>query len=215
MSTEFYDPTNRPPSRQRRPANKRDDAWIKALLQRGEIAHLATRWDEQVFQTPTSYWYDEERQAIYIHSNIAGRLRANIERHTGVCLEVSEYGRFLASNDPLEASVQYRSVIVFGTARVLTDSLDQVRALEGLLAKYFPQLAVGREIMPIGAAALARTSVYAITIDEWSGKENWADVATQTDAWPALESRWLEFDFKPIADANVGEHDEHAEGRRP
>jgi len=197
MSQAYYDPHNHPPSRQRRPANRRDDAWIRALLHRGEIAHIATRWDEQLFQTPTSYWYDAERHAVIFHSNLAGRVRANIERHPGVCVEVSEYGRFLASNDPLEASVQYRSVVVFGTARVVSEPTEQRRALGALLGKYFPQLALGREIMPINDAALARTSVYAIAIDEWSGKENWAEAADQTDAWPALDERWLGFDFKP------------------
>lgn len=199
MPSDYYDPQRHPPSRQRRPANRRDDAWIRALLQRGEIAHVATRWDEQLFQTPTNYWYDEAEHVIVFHSNIAGRVRANLERHPALCLEVSEYGRFLASNDPLEASVQYRSVIVFGRAQVLVDPDAQRRALTGLLGKYFPQLAVGREIMPIGDAALARTSVYAVSIDEWSGKENWAEVADQTDAWPALDATWLGFDFKPDA----------------
>ena len=198
MSLDYYDPHRHPPSRQRRPANRRDDAWIQALLHRGEIAHIATRWDDQLFQTPTSYWYDEARHRIIFHSNIAGRVRANVERHPGVCLEVSEYGRFLASNDPLEASVQYRAVIVFGTVTILTDLDDRRDALTGLLDKYFPQLSIGEEIMPIGDAALARTSVYTIAIDDWSGKENWADVADQTDAWPALDARWLAHEFKPV-----------------
>ncbi len=197
MSLDYYDPQRNPPSRQRRPANRRDDAWIKALLHRGEIAHIATRWDDQLFQTPTSYWYDEARHRIIFHSNIAGRVRANLERHPGVCLEVSEHGRFLASNDPLEASVQYRAAIVFGTASILADADDRRGALTGLLGKYFAPLTVGREIMPISEAALARTSVYAIAIDDWSGKENWADVADQTDAWPALEERWLVHEYKP------------------
>ncbi len=197
MSHDYYDPQRHPPSRQRRPANRRDDAWIRALLQRGEVAHIATRWNDQLFQTPTNFWYDEAHHVVIFHSNIAGRVRANVEQHPGVCLEVSEYGRFLASNDPLEASVQYRSVIVFGTATVISDAAEQRRALAGLLGKYFPQLTIGREIMPISDAALARTSVYAVAIDEWSGKENWAEVADQTDAWPALEEQWLAHEFKP------------------
>lgn len=197
MPLDYYDPQQHSPARQRRPANRRDDAWITALLKRGEIAHIATRWDEQLFQTPTSFWYDADNHTVIFHSNIAGRVRANIERHPGVCLEVSEYGRFLASNDPLEASVQYRSVVVFGTARVLVDPEARRRALAGLLGKYFPQLELGREIMPIGDAALARTSVYAVAIDSWSGKENWAETADQTDAWPTLEERWLKFEFTP------------------
>lgn len=184
-----------PANEQRRPENARDDGWTRAFLARARIGHVATRWDDQPFITPTTFWYDPERREIYFHSNVVGRVWANSERHARVCFEASEFGRFLPSNVALEFSVQYESVVAFGTIRVLEDDEEKRRALEGLLVKYFPALQAGREYRPITAQELKRTSVYAIRIESWSGKQNWPERADQSGEWPALDAQW--FDGKP------------------
>jgi len=33
--------------------------------------------------------------------------------------------------------------------------------------------------------------VYAIQIEEWSGKENWKDRADQSDEWIPLDKEWF------------------------
>jgi nitroimidazol reductase NimA-like FMN-containing flavoprotein (pyridoxamine 5'-phosphate oxidase superfamily) len=175
-----------PANAQRLAKHARDDAWIRDFLRGADLGHIATRWDDQPFITPTTFWYDEERHEILFHSNIAGRIRANIERHSRVCFEASQVGRFLPSNVALEFSNQYRSVIAFGTARILEDPEEKRRALYGLIAKYFPDMSPGEEYRPITDKELAITSVYAIAIESWSGKENWKERAGQSDAWPPL-----------------------------
>lgn len=175
-----------PAHTQRLPEYARDDEWIRDFLQRARIGHIATRWDDQPFITPTTFWYDEDRHEIIFHSNAVGRVRANIERHDRVCFETSESGQFLPSNVALEFSVQYRSVIAFGTARILQDPEEQRRALYGLIGKYFPGMSAGKEYRPITEKELARTSVYAIAIESWSGKENWSEQAEQSDEWTPL-----------------------------
>jgi nitroimidazol reductase NimA-like FMN-containing flavoprotein (pyridoxamine 5'-phosphate oxidase superfamily) len=175
-----------PANAQRLRQHARDDAWIRPFLHRAPIGHVATRWDDQPFITPSTFWYDEDQHQIIFHSNIVGRVRANIERHDRVCFEASEAGRLLPSNVALDFSIQYRSVIVFGTARVLQDPEEQRRALYGLIGKYFPDMSPGQEYRPITDKELARTSVYAIAIESWSGKENWKEQAHQSDEWPPL-----------------------------
>ncbi len=44
----------------------------------------------------------------------------------------------------------------------------------------------GKEFRPITDQELARTTVYALVIDSWSGKENWAGQAEQSLDWPSL-----------------------------
>jgi nitroimidazol reductase NimA-like FMN-containing flavoprotein (pyridoxamine 5'-phosphate oxidase superfamily) len=180
-----------PANQQRRPQYARDDAWTRAFLLRAQVAYVATHWDEQPFLTPTLYWYDPDQQKIFFHSNRLGRLRTNSERHTQVCLAVSEFGKLLPSNIALEFSIQYASVIVFGRLRILTESDEKRFALEGLIQKYFPHLSAGREYRPITAAELLRTTVYALEIDSWSGKENWANKAVQGDEWPPLQEEFF------------------------
>ncbi len=100
-------------------------------------------------------------------------------------------GRFLASNVALELSVQYASVIAFGRVRVLEDPAEKRRALYGLIAKYFPGMRAGHEYRPITDQELDRTSVYAMAVESWSGKENWPEQAEQSDQWLPLNNQIL------------------------
>ena len=137
-----------PANEQRRPKNAMSDEWVKDFLRRAAIGHVATRWDDQPFITPTSFWYDEAQHAIIFHSNIVGRIRANSERHDQVCFEASKYGEFLPSNVALEFTVQYQSVIVFGKIRVIEEAEEKRRALYGLIGKYYPTHDSGQRISP-------------------------------------------------------------------
>jgi uncharacterized protein len=177
---------------QRRPENQRDEDWIRAFLRRGQIAHIAHLSGAQPFITPTNYWFDEESHAIVFHSNLAGRVRSNIEHSPQVCVEVSEYGRLLPANTALEFSIQFRSVMVFGTVKILEDSGECLRALYGLIGKYFPAMQPGREYRPITEKELARTTVYAVQIESWSGKENWPEMADQLPDWPPLPASFYD-----------------------
>lgn len=180
-----------PEQHQRLPEFTRPEAWIRAFLQRAEIGHLAHSREEQPFITPTNFWFDEAQHRLIFHSNRSGRLRDNLAHNPRVCLEASEYGRFLPANTALEFSTQYRSVMVYGRVEVLTDAEECRAALYGLLKKYFPRLRPGQEFRPISDQELARTSVYALQIDSWSGKENWAEQAEQLADWPPLPAEFL------------------------
>jgi len=125
-----------PIAHQRLPEYKRDDDWIRAFLREAKVGHIASAWDNQPFLTPSTFWYDEVNQRIIFHSNIAGRVRANLERNPKICLEASELGKLLPSNIALEFSLQYRSVLVFGTARILEDPEEKRIALYRLIQVY-------------------------------------------------------------------------------
>jgi len=181
-----------PTAYQRRPHLTRDDDWIRLFLKSAKIGHIATSIDGQPFINPTTFWYDEENHQIVFHSNVTGRIRSNIESSPKVSLEASELGRFLPSNVALEFSLQYRSVAVFGTARVVSEPEEARRLLYGLIGKYFPKMTAGKEYREITDKELRATSVYAIQIESWSGKENWDEHAEQSDEWPPLDEKWFE-----------------------
>ena len=181
-----------PTALQRLPEYKRNDDWIRAFLREAKVGHIASARDDQPFLNPSTFWFDEENHQIIFHSNVTGRIRSNIESNSRVCFEASELGKMLPSNVALEFSLQFRSVIVFGNARILTH-LDEIRrVMYGLIQKYFPTMIAGQEYREITDKELKRTSVYAIKIEEWSGKENWKDRADQSDEWPALAEKWFE-----------------------
>ena len=186
------DYTNQSPTaHQRLPEFKRDDDWIRAFLHTAQVGHIASSLNGQPFLNPSIFWFDEENHQIIFHSNVTGRIRSNIESNPKVCFEASELGRMLSSNVALEFSLQYRSVIVFGTARLVTDEAEARRALYGLIQKYFPKMQAGKEYREITVKELKRTSIYAISIEEWSGKENWKERADQSDEWTPLHEKWF------------------------
>ncbi|MCI0524706.1 MAG: pyridoxamine 5'-phosphate oxidase family protein, partial [Acidobacteria bacterium] len=159
-----------PAAFQRRPHLTRDDDWIRAFLREARIGHIATSVDGQPFVNPTTFWFDEANHQIVFHSNVAGRVRSNIESNPKVGLEASELGRFLPSNVALEFSLQFRSVVVFGAARLVGDPAEARQLLYGLIGKYFPAMTAGKEYREITDKELRATSIYAIQIESWSGK---------------------------------------------
>jgi len=190
MSRDYINQT--PTTFQRRPHLSKDDPWIQAFLKEAKVGHVATSIDGQPFINPTTFWFDEQNHQIVFHSNVAGRIRSNIETNPRVSLEASELGKMLPSNVALEFSLQFRSVVVFGSARVVTDPAEARRLLYGLIGKYFPAMTAGKEYREITDKELRATSIYAIKIEEWSGKENWEQRADQSDEWDKLDDKWFE-----------------------
>src|SRR5215208_1207352 len=115
-----------PTALQRLPEYTRDDIWIRAFLREAKVGHIASAQDGQPFLNPSTFWFDEANHQIIFHSNVAGRIRSNIESNSRVAFEASELGKMLPSNVALEFSLQFRSVIIFGTARIVTDP-DEIR----------------------------------------------------------------------------------------
>ena len=156
----------------RRKDRAKDDAWIRAYLQRVPFGMLATEYEGQPFIKPLLFVYDEADNAIYIHGALEGRMRTNLEANPLVSFCVAEMGRLLPADTAMEVGVEYTSVVVFGKVEVLTEA-DQARhGLQLLLDRYFPHLKPGvdyREILP---QELDITAVYRIQISSWSGKED-------------------------------------------
>jgi uncharacterized protein len=151
-----------------------DEEWIKALLHRAPVGVLATLRDGQPFINTNLFVYDEDQQAIYMHTAKVGRTRANIEADERICFSAMEMGRLLPHPEALQFSVEYSSVVVFGRAGVIGDQEEARRALQMLLDKYAPHLRPGRDYRAITDDELARTSAYTIQIELWSGKRETA-----------------------------------------
>ncbi len=181
-----FDPTTLPLTHVRRSDRAVEDvAWIQNFLQRAPVGVLATASGGQPFINSNLFIYDQAAHAIYLHTARTGRTRSNIEsgsvdpsgrlrtdrpEQALVCFHVFEMGRLLPADTALEFSVEYGGVTVFGRGQVVDDSNEARRALQQLLDKYFTHLQPGRDYRPITDDELARTTVYRIDIDDWSGK---------------------------------------------
>ena len=148
-----------------------DEAWIRAMLHRVPVGALATLHNGQPFINSNLFVYDEEEHCIYMHTARVGRTQANVERERAVCFSVSEMGRLLPAAEALQFSVEFAGVTVFGTATIIDEQEEASYALQRLLDKYAPHLRPGRDYRPIVPEELARTAVFRIAIEAWSGKK--------------------------------------------
>lgn len=148
-----------------------DDSAIEALLHRLPVGFVALTDGDQPYLNPNLFWYDAAARRIYFHTAGVGRTRRIVEANPRACFSAAEMGQLLPADTALEFSTEYASVIVFGRARVVDDEAEQRHGLQGLLDKYFPDLRPGVDYRPIIEEELRRTSVYAVEIDAWSGKQ--------------------------------------------
>lgn len=155
-----------------------DEDWMRSFLRQAPVGVLATAYEGQPFINSNLFVYDEAAHAIYLHTANRGRLRFNVEASAAesevgsaaVCFHVFEMGRLLPADTALEFSVEYGGVMVFGQGRVVDDWEEARHGLQLLLDKYFPHLRPGQDYRAIVDEELARTAVYRIDVEAWSGK---------------------------------------------
>jgi nitroimidazol reductase NimA-like FMN-containing flavoprotein (pyridoxamine 5'-phosphate oxidase superfamily) len=151
-----------------------DDEWIASFLTREPMAVVGLVDDGEPYLVNQLFVYDESEDAIFLHGAKTGRTRTVVEGDddTPACLTASRMGRLLPAEMPVDFDVEYESVVVFGTIRVVTDTGRKRRALELLMEQFAPDLTPGEDYEPIADASIERTSVYRIDIEGWSGKRN-------------------------------------------
>lgn len=161
-----------PINRVRRRDRAAGDDWIRSFFQQAPYVVVATECDGQPFINPVVFVYDVETHAIYFHTGRAGRIFANISRNPRVCVNASRMGAVVPSSTAAGYSVEYESAIAFGKAEVLADEEEAARALRLLLEKYDPDREYGVDYQPVTPEQLARTAVYRVRVEAWSGKTN-------------------------------------------
>lgn len=158
------------PAALRRRDRGMDDAWIRAFLRRVPFGHLATVDDGQPFINSNLFVYEESEHALFLHTARTGRTPSNLGRPRRVAFSAAVMGRLLPADEALEFSAEYAGVVVFGTARTLSDPGQKELRLQRILDRYAPHLSPGRDYRPIMGRELERTGVYRVDVEAWSGK---------------------------------------------
>jgi nitroimidazol reductase NimA-like FMN-containing flavoprotein (pyridoxamine 5'-phosphate oxidase superfamily) len=156
----------------RRKERGKDDAWIKAFLERAEFGTMATALGDQPFLVTRNFAYDKAAHAIYMHGAKKGRTYESAVDMPQVCFSASEAGRLLPGKRAMDLGTEFSGVVLFGRLQVV-DGLAEARdGLQLLCDKYFPHLEPQVDYEPITDADLEVTAVLRIDIESWSGKES-------------------------------------------
>lgn len=149
-----------------------DEFWVRSFLHRAPMCTVATVHEGQLFLNSNLFLYDEDAHVLYFHSAGEGRTRSNIEADGRVCVSIAEMGRLLPAERVTDYSVEYASVTLFGTARVVTDPEEVRSVLQRQLDKYFPHKRAGVDYEPFTDLEASRAAVYRIEIEQWSAKRH-------------------------------------------
>ena len=139
-----------------------DKETIHAILDAALVCHIAYVIDGRPYCTPTSFW--REGSHLYWHGSSASRMLRTIDAGSPVCVEVSHIDGFVLARSAFHHSVNYRSVMAFGTAHKLTDEAEIVEALRDFTERLYP----GRwdALRPIQPQEIKATTVLAMDLTE-------------------------------------------------
>ncbi|MGW2648750.1 pyridoxamine 5'-phosphate oxidase family protein [Streptomyces sp. NPDC001393] len=164
-----YTPTDRTvPTRSAGRASY-DRELVHAILDEGYVCHLGFVRDGAPVVLPTLYGRVGER--LYVHGSTGSRpLRMTGEADPGlpVCLTVTHVDGLVLARSAFHHSINYRSVVVHGIARQVTDPEERRLALDTLVDHVVPGRAA--DSRPANKKELAATAVIRLDLDEVSAK---------------------------------------------
>ncbi|MEU0199768.1 MULTISPECIES: pyridoxamine 5'-phosphate oxidase family protein [unclassified Streptomyces] len=146
-----------------------DRELVHAILDEAYVCHLGFVRDGAPVVLPTLYARVGER--LYVHGSTGSRpLRAAGQADPGlpVCLTVTHVDGLVLARSAFHHSINYRSVVVHGVARDVTDPEEKRRALDALVDHVVPGRAA--DSRPANKKELAATAVIRLDLDEVSAK---------------------------------------------
>src|SRR5882762_9006881 len=100
---------------------------INGILDAGFLAHVGFSVDGQPFVIPTLYGRDGE--GLYLHGSAVSRMLRELETGIPTCVTVTLVDGLVLSRSAFDHSMNYRSVVAFGTARKVMDPQQKIKSL--------------------------------------------------------------------------------------
>jgi uncharacterized protein len=166
-------PTARSRARRRPQRVSYDEAAVYAVLDAGVMAHVGYVIDGQPLVTPTAYW--RERRRLFWHGAAASRMLETVGQGAPVCVTVSFLDGLVVGRSGFIHSVNYRSVMAFGRARLVRELGAKRAAMDAFIDRLYPGRAA--TLRPASEAELKQIALVEMTIEEASAKVRDAGVA--------------------------------------
>lgn len=163
-----YPPTDRTVPTRSRERAAYDREVVHAILDEGYVCHLGFVRDGAPVVLPTLYARSGER--LYVHGSTGSRpLRgAGADDGLAVCLTVTHVDGLVLARSAFHHSINYRSVVVHGTAHQVTDPAERSLALDAIVEQAVPGRAA--DSRRADAKELSATAVIRLDLLEVSAK---------------------------------------------
>jgi nitroimidazol reductase NimA-like FMN-containing flavoprotein (pyridoxamine 5'-phosphate oxidase superfamily) len=106
------------------------------VLDEGLICHVGFVHDGAPVVIPTSYGRDGD--VLYLHGSTGSRMMRHLATGPPVCVTVTLLDGLVLARSVMHHSMNYRSAVVFGTARPVTSADERWRAFEAIVDHLVP-----------------------------------------------------------------------------
>ncbi|WP_327638957.1 pyridoxamine 5'-phosphate oxidase family protein [Kribbella sp. NBC_00482] len=170
MTTTPLQPTARTSLRRSKERAATERQALYDVLLDGMFCHLGVVLEGAPLVLPTAYGVDLDRGPdgeLYLHGSVAARSVVAAPEQT-VCVTVTHTDGLVLARSAFHHSVNYRSAVIFGVPRLVTDPDEKQHALNRIVDHLVP----GRSAAVRGPnrKELAKTSVLALSLTEASVK---------------------------------------------
>ena len=139
---------------------------VNRILDEVFLCHVGFVVDSQPYVIPTSYGRDGD--TLYIHGSAASRMLRHLDQGVPVCVTVTLLDGLVLARSVFNHSMNYRSVVILGTATLVSDPAEKLAALRALSERIIPQR--WEDSRQPNEKELKATSVLRLPIDEFSAK---------------------------------------------
>src|ERR1700716_1446212 len=101
---------------------------VNQILDEAFLCHVGFVADGQPFVIPTSFGRDGD--VLYIHGSAASRMLRNLDQGVAVCITVTLLDGLVLARSVFNHSMNYRSVVILGTAKLVDDPSEKLEALK-------------------------------------------------------------------------------------
>lgn len=139
---------------------------IDAILDEAMVAHLGYAHEGHPYVIPTLHARVGEQ--VYFHGSAASRTIRALVTGTPACLTVTLLDGLVLARSAVHHSVNYRSVVVLGTARPVEGLSERMAAVRAFTERLIPRR--WQEVRPPTQKELKAIHVLALPLDEVSAK---------------------------------------------
>lgn len=144
-----------------------DRALAYAILDEGLVAHVGFVVGEQPFVIPMVY--ARLGDTLYLHGSPASRMLRNLAEGVPCAVTVTLVDGLVFARSAMHHSMNYRSLVILGCAREITDPATKASAFDALVEHVSPGRS--RTARPANPAETRGTCVLALPLEEASVKQ--------------------------------------------
>lgn len=200
MPHDTFPPTDRSRIRRAHELGDYDKGTVYAIVDASPLCHVGYAIDGQPYVTPTLVWRDGD--TLFWHGSSASRMLRAVKTGIPVCVTVTHFDGWVLARSPFHHSANYRTAMLYGTAKAIQSAADKEAALKVMMDGLFP----GRweEVRANTDQELKATTVVAMEIEDAAAKirsgppiddeedygtvDCWAGTVPRFERWGAPEA---------------------------